>query len=264
MPADPRVEAFRALHHRPDPGDPLVIPNVWDAVSARVFAEAGATVLATSSSAVADVLGYEDGGHAPADEMFAALARITRAVDVPVTADIEAGYGLPVAELVERLLEAGAVGCNLEDTDPATGGLHEARRHADWLAEFVAVSGGRLVLNARVDTFLHGDSAAARAVERGLLYAQAGADVVYPILAPTGLLPELSAGIPVPVNALHLPGGPGVAELGRLGAARVTFGGTLHRLATDALRDIAERVARPARQPADGSSTVGGTAVTAG
>jgi 2-methylisocitrate lyase-like PEP mutase family enzyme len=102
MPTGTRADAFRALHDRTDPADPLVIPNVWDAVSARAFAEAGHAALAGSSSAVVAVFGYRDGGATPADETFGALARIVRAVDVPVTADVEDGYGLPPAELVER------------------------------------------------------------------------------------------------------------------------------------------------------------------
>ncbi|MGW3339354.1 isocitrate lyase/PEP mutase family protein [Streptomyces sp. NPDC001009] len=239
MPSRTRTEDFRALHQRPDPADPLVIPNVWDAVSARVFADAGHRVLATSSAAVAAVLGHPDGGATPADEMFDALARIVRAVDVPVTADIEDGYGLEPAEIAERLLAVGAVGCNLEDTDHASGKLKDAQEHADWLAEVTAAAGGRLVLNARVDTFLYGASDAEEAIVRGRLYTEAGADVVYPILAPAELLPELSKGVPAPLNALYLPNGPTPAELGGLGAARVTFGGGLHERAKASLTEIA-------------------------
>ncbi|MEU6818465.1 isocitrate lyase/phosphoenolpyruvate mutase family protein [Streptomyces sp. NPDC046860] len=239
MPSRTRTEDFRALHQRPDPADPLVIPNIWDAESARVFADAGHRVLATSSAAVAAVLGHSDGGTAPADEVFAALGRIVRAVGVPVTADIEDGYGLPPAEIVERLLAAGAVGCNLEDTDHASGKLKDAHAHADWLAEVTAAARGRLVLNARVDSFLYGADDAEEAIVRGRLYTEAGADVVYPILAPAGLLPELSGAVPAPLNALYLPGGPSPAELGRLGAARVTFGGGLHDRVKASLTELA-------------------------
>lgn len=116
--------AFRALHHGRVPDDPLVLPGPWDAASARVCVEAGFPALATPSAGVAASLGYED-GQTPADEMFAAVARIVRAVDVPVSADVEDGYGLAPKELVERLLEVGVVGCNLEDS---TDGGSRTRR----------------------------------------------------------------------------------------------------------------------------------------
>lgn len=171
--------------------------------------------------------------------MFAAVARITRAVDVPVTADVEAGYGLPAKELVDRLLEAGAVGCNLEDSDAATGTLRDPERQADWLAEVRAAAGDALVINARIDTFLRGVPGAEAAVERGRRYVAAGVDCVYPILAPPELLGELAAGIGAPVNALARPGGPAPRELGAAGASRVTFGGGLHHGAVAALREVA-------------------------
>src|SRR3954468_10258166 len=148
------ASTFRALHQGRAVGDPLVLPGPWDAASARVFADAGFPALATPSAGVAASLGYED-GRTPADEMFAAVARIVRAVDVPVSADIEGGYGLAPKELVERLLETGAVGCNLEDSED--GVLKDPRRHAEWLAEVRAVAADRLFVNARVDVFLHGD-----------------------------------------------------------------------------------------------------------
>src|SRR5687767_14124964 len=104
-----QAERFRAMHR---PGEPVVLPNVWDASSARAFVEAGFGALATSSAAVAEALGYADEEGTPPDEMFAAVGRISRAVDVPLTADIERGYRLAPHEIVERLLDAGALGCN--------------------------------------------------------------------------------------------------------------------------------------------------------
>ncbi|MGP3927981.1 isocitrate lyase/PEP mutase family protein [Streptomyces sp. 8N616] len=251
------AQAFRALHHGREAGDPLVLPGPWDAVSARAFADAGFPALATPSAGVSAALGYEDGGHTPPDEMFAAIARIVRAVDVPVSADIEDGYGLAPREIVERLLEAGAVGCNLEDSDPAAKRLKDPRRHADLMAEVRAEAGDRLVVNARVDTFLRagrggrgsgdrrgdgGATAAEAAIERGRLYVEAGADCVYPILAPPELLGELAAGIGAPVNAIAVPGGPSPRELGALGATRVTFGGGLQRRIADQVRDLAQQL----------------------
>lgn len=112
------AEALRALHRDRAAGDPLVLPGPWDAASARAFEAAGHPALATPSAGIAASLGYEDGA-TPAAEMFAAVARIVRSVSVPVTADLEGGYGLSAAELVERVWESGAVGVNLEDTGPA-------------------------------------------------------------------------------------------------------------------------------------------------
>lgn len=172
--------------------------------------------------------------------MFAAITRLARCVDVPVTADIEAGYGLAPAEIAGRLAEAGAVGCNLEDSDPASRELADPGRQADFLAAVREAAGEALVLNARVDVFVRprpagaGD-AAADAAERGRRYLAAGADCCYPMLAPVGVLPALVAGIAGPVNAMSRPGGPSVAELAATGVARISFGGSLHHQATEAL-----------------------------
>jgi 2-methylisocitrate lyase-like PEP mutase family enzyme len=238
-----KVETFRKLHQGRPPGDPLVLPGPWDAASARVFVEAGFPALATPSAGVAASLGYED-GRTPADEMFAAVARIARVVDVPVSADIEGGYGLAPKELVERLLEAGAVGCNLEDSEH--GVLKDPHRHADWLAEVGSAAAGRLFVNARIDTFSHGVADPDRAIERAALYVAAGADCVYPIGAPPDVLPLLRAGIQGPVNvgALLNGKGPSLTELGELGATRITFGPGLQRWAEVALRGMADQLER--------------------
>ncbi|MFF5436991.1 isocitrate lyase/phosphoenolpyruvate mutase family protein [Streptomyces achromogenes] len=233
-----KAERFRALHRGRAPGDPLVLPGPWDAAAARVLAEAGFPALATPSAGVAASLGYADGS-TPADEMFAAVARIARAVDVPVSADVEGGYGLAPGELVERLLEAGAVGCNLEDSDG--GVLKDPHAHAEFLAGVREAAADRLFVNARVDVFVHGDGDPERAIERAALYRAAGADCVYPILAPAGLVPLLRSGIEGPLNLLaRLDGdGPSPAALGELGATRVTFGPGLQRRTAAVLREIA-------------------------
>ncbi|MEU7754333.1 isocitrate lyase/phosphoenolpyruvate mutase family protein [Micromonospora sp. NPDC049171] len=234
------ASTFRALHHdRPD-GDPLVLPGPWDAGSARVFADAGFPALATPSAGVAASLGYEDGA-TPADEMFAAVARIVRAVSVPVSADVEGGYGLAPRELIGRLLDAGVVGCNLEDSD-GHGTLKDAQRHADWLAEVRAQAGDALFVNARVDTFLVGQGDPADAVRRARLYVAAGADCVYPILAPLAVLPRLREGIAGPLNMAADPDRESVTELGRHGATRITFGPGMQRYAMGAIGDLAARL----------------------
>jgi 2-methylisocitrate lyase-like PEP mutase family enzyme len=235
-----KVEIFRRLHRRPAPDEPLVLPGPWDAASARVFAEAGFQALATPSAGVAASLGYEDGA-TPAEEMFAAVARITRAVELPVSADVEGGYGLAPKELVERLLEAGAVGCNLEDSDG--GVLKDPHQHAEWLAEVRYAAGDELFVNARIDTFVRGVDNPEQAIERAALYTAAGADCVYPIGAPPKVLPLLRSGIHGPINMFALVGdGPSPAELGQRGATRVTFGPGLQRRATSILAELVEEM----------------------
>ncbi|WP_405582127.1 isocitrate lyase/phosphoenolpyruvate mutase family protein [Streptomyces sp. NBC_01190] len=235
-----KAAVLRALHHGRAADDPLVLPGPWDAASAQVFADAGFAALAIPSAGVSASLGYPDGHGTPPAEMFAAIGRIVRAAgDVPVTADVEGGYGLPAKELVERLLATGAVGCNLEDSDPVTGKLDDPRRQADRLAEVRAAAGDALVINARVDTYLRGDLATAAAVERGRLYAAAGVDSVYPIMAPATQLAALAEEIGRPLNAFCKAGGPSPRELGVMGATRVTFGGGLQQQALEAVKELA-------------------------
>ena len=127
---DSRCDLLRSLHV---PGAPLVLPNAWDVASARAVAAAGFPVVATTSGGVAASLGYEDHERAPAAEMLAAAGRIAAAVEVPVTVDAEAGYGIQPADLVAALKKIGAAGCNLEDTNHATGELRDPVEHAAWL-----------------------------------------------------------------------------------------------------------------------------------
>jgi 2-methylisocitrate lyase-like PEP mutase family enzyme len=233
---------------------PLVLPNVWDPVSARAFADAGFGALATSSSAVAATLGYVD-GETPGAEMLAAVAAIASSVSVPVTADIETGYGLAPAELVACLLDAGVVGCNLEDSDRVSGLLTEPERQADFLAAVRAEAGCELVINARVDVYVRQPSASAiadpasraaltdEAVTRANRYLAAGADCTYPILAPGEALPALVRRIQGPVNAMAGPGGLTLADLAGMGVARITFGGGLHARAARAIQDMAAALA---------------------
>ncbi len=259
------ADRLRAMHAGPQP---LVLPNVWDPVSARAFADAGFAALATSSSAVAATLGYQD-GETPRDEMFAAVARIARSVEVPVTADIENGYGLTPDQLVQALADSGVAGCNLEDSDPVTGALTEPARQAEYIAAVRATAGSGLVINARIDVYLrphaagpgadefraaagpgaHGENAVtADAVARACAYLAAGADCTYPILAPPEALRELVLRTGGPINAMQRPGGPATADLAALGVARITFGGGLHSQLGQALRAMAGTLAAEVRR----------------
>ncbi|WP_377271947.1 isocitrate lyase/phosphoenolpyruvate mutase family protein [Peterkaempfera sp. SMS 1(5)a] len=243
--------ALRALHHRT--GQPLVLPNVWDAVSARSFEAAGFPALATASAAVSAVLGHADGQGTPVEVMLDAVARITRSVAVPVTADIEAGYGLPAGELAERLLAAGAAGCNLEDSDPGSRTLADPGAHADRLAELRAAAGPDLVVNARIDVYLGGrfpggpEEALAEAAARAERYLAAGADCVYPIAAPEADLAALAKRLEAPVNALCAqPTRAALDRLASLGVARITFGDGLLTEATARLDTLAAGLAADA------------------
>src|SRR4051812_8069995 len=149
-----RCELLRSLHR---PGEPLLLPNVWDAATARAVVAAGFPVVATTSWGVALSLGYDDHEHAPVNEMLAAAARVARAVDVPVTVDAEAGYGMEPGAVVAALQEVGAAGCNIEDTDHATGAVRDPGEQAKWLAavrDAATAADYPLVINARVDVFL--------------------------------------------------------------------------------------------------------------
>lgn len=235
------AERLRSLHD----GPMLVLANVWDAASARVVADSGSPAVATTSAAIADVLGLPDGEGAPWQDMFAANARIVRSIDVPVTMDAEAGYGMSPNDLVDRLLEIGVSGCNLEDTDWQHGGLLDADEHARWLSgvrRAAERSGVPLVINARVDVFLPHSGVAepdrrAEAVRRGRLYREAGADCVYPIAAgDPKTLAALVRDIGGPVNANANPR-LDLRTLEEMGVARVSYGPTFYRAALASFAD---------------------------
>jgi 2-methylisocitrate lyase-like PEP mutase family enzyme len=203
---------------------------------------------------VAAALGHEDHEQAPAGEMLAAAARIARGVDVPVTVDAEAGYGMEPAELVTALQSTGAAGFNLEDTDYAAGGLKDPDRHAQWLAavrEAAEDRGYRPVINARVDVclgpFLAGagpgtqDALVPETLRRANAYLGAGVDCAYPIaLWEPDALRRFMSEVRGPVNAVRLPQSPSLAELAALGVARVSWGPFLYR---DAMARFADHLA---------------------
>jgi len=221
-----------------------VLPNAWDVASARAVVAAGFPVVATSSGAVADSLGYEDHQGAPVEEMLAVAARIARSVDAPVSVDAEAGYGLGPGELVEALASAGAAGCNLEDTDHATGGLVDADRQAGWLAAVRAAAAERdfgLVVNARVDVFLHDRDRPQpelldEAVARARAYVAAGASCAFPIfLTNEDTVAAFVREVAAPVNILATPQAPPTSRLAELGVARISYGSRPMRHSMEAL-----------------------------
>ena len=240
MSRDERVERFRKLHQE----GILVLPNAWDAVTARVMEEAGAKAIATTSSGVAQVHGFRDGNQLPRELAVAAVERIVRSVKVPVSADIEAGYGRTpeeVCETVRGVIGAGAVGINLEDGTQAPELLVAKLEAIRSLAER---EGSDLFVNARIDVFLNGggepDGNFAESLRRAALYTEAGADGIFiPGLLDAERLRSFCAAVPLPVNSLAYRGLPPPADLARLGVRRLSAGSGLMRAALGAVRRIA-------------------------
>ena len=232
---------LRALHV---PSDPLVLVNVWDAGSAQRVAEAGAKALATSSLAIATALGIPDAPDAPLDEVFAAIRRVSAATDLPVSADLFDGYGLPADELIERLLGAGAVGFNVEDSDHHHEGtlvptsvaatrIADLRRAADRV-------GIAVVINARTDVYLYdGGDGTPEVISRARAYFDAGADCVYPVRLGEPALArrvvEELDGAPVNANADVTT----IDDIRESGASRISIGPSAFFRAYSALDTIA-------------------------
>lgn len=231
-----RAAVFRQMHQGPGI---LVMPNAWDAASARTFEAAGFPAIATTSGGVALSLGYQDHEGAPADEMLAAAGRIARAVAIPVTVDLEAGYGLAPAELIRRAVAIGAVGCNLEDSDHHSDAvLVGADAHAERIAAARAAAralGVDLVLNSRIDVFIHHvgtpEEQLAEGIRRGQLYREAGADCLYPIgLQDEAILAAFVKAVGMPVNInTRRNGNIPLTRLAAMGVRRVTYATSLFR-----------------------------------
>lgn len=242
-----RAQRFRALH---DHRRVLLLPNAWDAGSARVFEDVGFDAIATTSGGVAWSLGYADGEHAPLEEVIGVIRRIVRVVSLPVTVDFEAGYGESpeaVAASVRAVIDAGAAGINLED-----GIHHERLRSVDDAARRIAAAreaardaGVPIVINARVDAWIIGGEAGVGerfddTLHRARAYLAAGADCIYPIaLADADTIARLCAELEAPINVGLRPGLPDAATLGRLGVARVSTATRLATIALSRARDAA-------------------------
>jgi 2-methylisocitrate lyase-like PEP mutase family enzyme len=242
-----RADLLRDLHRR---AAPLILANAWDVSSARAVVSAGFPVVATTSAGLDDSLGFDDHNVADAQEVLAAIRRIARAVDVPVTADLEGGFGLGAPELIHRMLSAGAVGCNIEDTDydsadgPAMVPIDVQAARIAAIKSAGRAAGVDIVLNARIDLWINrlgADDAArlAETIARAQAYRAAGADCIYPIAAHG---PDLIAALVDggPLNIMALPDGPSIASLTGRGVQRISTASMLHRAAQ---RDLAARLA---------------------
>ena len=220
-----KAEVFRRFHHEQPI---LVLPNAWDVESAKKLAAVpGCRALATTSGGVVRSLGWEDGEQAPVGEVLQAHERIAAAVHVPVTGDLERGYGDPVGT-ARRAWEAGLVGINFEDST-----ADELVALDEQVATIRAIRDAvpELVVNARVDVFLRKTGGIDEAVERANAYLGAGADCTYPIFCPVETVADLARRIDGPMNVLVIPGMPEPSELQNLGVARMTWGSGLANLA---------------------------------
>ena len=239
---------FHQLHAAPHA--PLVLVNAWDAASARMVEAAGATAVATSSSAISWSLGYQDGNHLPRHLAMEALARIAKATRLPVTADIETGYGRTDEELqatIRAVLDAGAVGINIEDSaEQPLSDISEHSKRIALIRRTADDAGVRLFINARTDTYWSGefpDTAYEETLRRAEAYQKAGADGIFvPGLADLHVLHELSRRIRLPLNALAGVGSPSPGELHDAGVRRISIGGGTARAAYAAVSRLAVEI----------------------
>lgn len=241
------ASAFLKLHQ---PGNPVVLPTVWDAWSARLATSAGFAGLTVGSHPLADSIGKSDGESMSFDDVLARVAQITAAVDVPVSVDIESGYGLPASRLIEGLLSVGAVGLNIEDTVHSEGKrLRSAGEHAELVAALRSAAdaaGVHVVINARTDLFLRQDGDESDRIERAVARlteaADAGADVLYPLgRHDPDTLRRLAAELPLPVNAIAPPDQGDRASFAELGVARISFGPFLQYALAARTNELLER-----------------------
>ncbi|QMU75164.1 isocitrate lyase/phosphoenolpyruvate mutase family protein [Streptacidiphilus sp. PB12-B1b] len=236
-----RARLFRSLHTA---SAPLALANAWDAASARLAQQAGAPAVATTSAGVAWALGSADGDRIGRQDAVALVARVASVVDVPVTADIESGFGATPAELAETVtgvIGAGAVGINLEDSRHGDGGprLRNAAEQSERIAAARAAAeatGVPLFINARVDTYIRAagepETRMQDVLTRAAAYLAAGADGIFVLgVSDPATIAGLAELITGPLNILARPGLPSVAELGRLGVARVSLGDTVAKAA---------------------------------
>jgi 2-methylisocitrate lyase-like PEP mutase family enzyme len=246
-----KAEELRKLHGGPRV---LVLPNAWDVASARVLEELGYPAIATTSAGVAFALGYPDGQRVSRDEMLEVVERIARAVRVPVTADMEAGYGTTLADMAETakaIVAAGAVGLNLEDV---IGETESSQVNTELQAEKIrtirqvsASRGVSLVINARTDIYLMPIGPEAmrleRTVERLRAYRAAGADCVFaPGVKERELIEKLVKAVAAPLNILVTPGCPSIPELQKMGVARASIGSGVMRSTLGLVRRIGKEL----------------------
>lgn len=244
------AETLRRLHHT---DAVLLLPNAWDAGSAALFAHCGFGAIATTSGGVAWALGHQDGEQVPLQDVLSVVRRITHTVALPVTVDFESGYGTElaqVADAVRALIATGAVGVNLEDGMPGHGPQRSVRESAERIRaarQAAAQAGIPLVINARIDNWMHAvdvpSAPLADALARAAAYRAAGADCLYPIgLGDKATIAAFARAAGMPVNVMAGAGGMDLAELHRIGVARVSTATRFATLALGAIRQVAQQI----------------------
>jgi len=262
-----KADQFRKLHHS---GKMLVLPNIWDALGGILLESLGYPAIATASAAVAWANGYNDGENIPFDDLLPILKKIASHVNIPVTADVESGYAdndIQLQQNIKRLIEAGIVGINIEDTNKKNKTLNTIEAQCNRI-RLIKRTGDEMgipvFINARTDVFLHGKvfttpvSQFEEIVKRGLAYKEAGADCFFPIaLKQKEDIEQLITLLKMPINIITIPGVPDLKILSKAGVARVSLGPSLLKIAIKAMKNIAMQL-----QDYDGLSAITANEIT--
>ena len=246
-----KEKQFHDLHHN---NELLVLPNIWNALSAKLLEETGYKAVATASASIAYANGYQDGEKIPFDELIFILKRIVKCVNIPVTADVESGYAhnnVLLKENIKRLIDTGIAGINFEDSHHDEQKLYSKEKQSEKInlvKNTASDSGSNLFINARTDVFikqnhLSKEEKLAEAIERGKAYKAAGADGFYPIfLKEKASIKRVIEEVALPVNILMLPGIPDFSALKEIGLARISLGPGFLKYAINSMKNIAEKL----------------------
>jgi 2-methylisocitrate lyase-like PEP mutase family enzyme len=246
-----KEKQFHHLHHN---NELLVLPNIWNPLSAKILEETGYKAVATASASIAFANGYQDGEKIPFDELIFILKRIVKCVNIPVTADVESGYAhnnLLLKENIKRLIDTGIAGINFEDSHHDEQKLYSKEEQSEkinLIKNTASDSGSNLFINARTDVFikqnhLSKEEKVAEAIERGKAYKAAGADGFYPIFLKEKVsIKRVIEEVALPVNILMLPGIPDFSGSKEIGVARISLGPGFLRYAINSMKNIAEKL----------------------
>jgi 2-methylisocitrate lyase-like PEP mutase family enzyme len=262
-----KADRFRELHHS---GKMLILPNIWDVLGALLIESLEYPAIATASAAIAYANGYDDHENIPFNDLLTLLKKITKSVNLPVTADIESGYAKNDSQLQENiklLIDAGIVGINIEDTDHNTNSLQSVEAQGNKIRLIRKASdemGIPIFINARTDVYLHEKNFAneeirfKEIIKRGLTYKEAGADGFFPItLKREKDIKEVIAQVKLPLNIITMPGIPDLKTLSSLGVSRVSLGPSLLKISIRAMKELAQQL-----KDFEGLSSITGNEIT--